>query len=100
ILARQAETEAAAVHAAREAERIILNQYKAGIVAYTNVVVAQTAALTNEQTALAIRQNRLTASAALIQALGGGWEGSQLPGRERIDGDAPLSFSPFPPPGR
>jgi NodT family efflux transporter outer membrane factor (OMF) lipoprotein len=102
ILAQQAqaETEAAAVHSAREAESIILNQYKAGIVAYTSVVVAQTAALTNEQTALTIRQNRLTASAALIQALGGGWETSQLPGRERIEEDSPLNFSPFPPPGR
>jgi outer membrane protein TolC len=42
-------------------------------------VVAQTAELANEETALNIRQSRLVASAALIQALGGGWDATQLP---------------------
>ncbi len=98
ILAEQAEAEAAAVKSAREAERIINNQWLAGTVAYTSVVVAQATALANEETALNIRQNRLVASAALIQALGGGWDTSQLPSRERIEEDAPLNFSPFPPP--
>jgi NodT family efflux transporter outer membrane factor (OMF) lipoprotein len=98
ILAEQAEAQAAAVKSAREAERIINNQWLAGTVAYTSVVVAQATALANEETALNIRQNRLVASAALIQALGGGWDASQLPSRERIEEDAPLNFSPLPPP--
>jgi hypothetical protein len=29
--------------------------------------------------------------------LGGGWDASQLPSRERIEENAPLNFSPFPP---
>ena len=98
ILAEQAEAEAAAVKSAREAERIINNQWLAGTVAYTSVVVAQATALANEENALNIRQNRLVASAALIQALGGGWDASQLPIRERIEEEAPLNFSPLPPP--
>src|SRR5262245_6642183 len=97
ILAEQAEAEAVAVKSAREAERIINNQWLAGTVAYTSVVVAQTTALANEETALNIRQGRLVASAALIQALGGGWDAGQLPSRERIEEDAPLDFNPFPP---
>jgi NodT family efflux transporter outer membrane factor (OMF) lipoprotein len=97
ILAQQAEAEAAAVKSAREAERIINNQWLAGTVAYTSVVVAQATALANEETALNIRQSRLVASAALIQALGGGWDATQLPSRERIEENAPLNFSPFPP---
>src|SRR5258707_9033137 len=40
ILIDQATAEDAAVAAARDAERIITNQYKAGTVAYTSVVVA------------------------------------------------------------
>jgi NodT family efflux transporter outer membrane factor (OMF) lipoprotein len=97
ILTDQAGAEDAAVASAREAERIITNQYKAGTVAYTNVVVAQTTALNNAITAANIRQNRLVASVALIQALGGGWESSQLPDRERIEADQPLNFNPLPP---
>jgi NodT family efflux transporter outer membrane factor (OMF) lipoprotein len=97
ILSEQAEAQTAAVKSAREAERIINNQWLAGTVAYTSVVVAQATALANEETALNIRQNSLVASAALIQALGGGWDSSQLPSRERIEEDAPLDFSPLPP---
>jgi NodT family efflux transporter outer membrane factor (OMF) lipoprotein len=100
ILARQAEVQDRAVAAAFEAARIINNQYLAGTVAYTSVIVADQTALTNAETAVNIRQSRLVASATLIQALGGGWDTTQLPSRERIEEDAPLNFSPFPPPPR
>jgi NodT family efflux transporter outer membrane factor (OMF) lipoprotein len=79
VLETQAAIQAEAVASAHEAERLFLNQYKAGTVAYTSVVTAQTAALSNEQTALTVFENRLTASVALIQALGGGWDTSQTP---------------------
>jgi NodT family efflux transporter outer membrane factor (OMF) lipoprotein len=97
ILAQEAEVQDRAVAAAFEAARIINNQYLAGTVAYTSVIVADQTALANAETAVNIRQSRLVASAALIQALGGGWDTAQLPTRERIDEDAPLNFSPFPP---
>jgi NodT family efflux transporter outer membrane factor (OMF) lipoprotein len=97
ILAQQAEVQDKAVAAAFEAARIINNQYLAGTVAYTSVVVADQTALSNAETAVNIRQSRLVASAALIQALGGGWDATQLPSRERIEENAPLNFSPFPP---
>jgi NodT family efflux transporter outer membrane factor (OMF) lipoprotein len=96
IFAEEAEAQAAAVISAREAVRIINNQWLAGTVNYTSVV-AQATALANEETALNIRQSRLVASAALIQALGGGWDLTQLPSREHIEEQAPLNFSPFPP---
>jgi len=85
------------VAAAFEAARIINNQYLAGIVPYTNVIVANATALGNAETAVNIRQSRLVASAALIQALGGGWDVTQLPSRNRIEENAPLNFSPFSP---
>lgn len=89
ILEQQAQVEDNAVKSAREAERLILNQYKAGTVAYTSVITAQTARLANEETALNIYQTRLTASVALIQALGGGWDVSQLPTEVRIEKSEP-----------
>jgi NodT family efflux transporter outer membrane factor (OMF) lipoprotein len=97
ILAGQAAAQDIAVASSREAARIFFNQYKAGTVAYTNVIVAQTAALANAETALNIRQSRLVAAVALIQALGGGWDRSQLPDRGRVESDAPVDFSPLPP---
>ncbi len=97
ILAEQAKAQDIAVASSREAERIIFNQYKAGTVAYTNVVVAQTAALGNAETAVNLRQSRLLAAVALIQALGGGWDAATLPGRDQIEADQPLNFSPLPP---
>jgi NodT family efflux transporter outer membrane factor (OMF) lipoprotein len=79
ILAEQARTEQAAVTDAARAVQIALNEYEAGTQAYTTVVTAQTTLLGDQQTALTIQQNRLVASIALIQALGGGWQNRDLP---------------------
>ena len=97
ILAEEAKAQDAAAASALEAERIINNQYLAGTVAYTSVIVAEQTALTDLETALTIRQNRLTASASLIQALGGGWSTDRLPSRGLIENAAPLDFNPLPP---
>jgi NodT family efflux transporter outer membrane factor (OMF) lipoprotein len=96
ILAEQATVQDQAVNSAREAERLIFNQYRAGTVAYTSVVVAQTAALSNAETALTLRENRLTASVALLQALGGGWDTGQMPKPDDIDKFDPHVLLPFP----
>ncbi len=65
-----------ALAAARETLRQVTNQYRAGLVDYLSVVQAQTGALSAEQTALDVRAERLTASAKLISALGGGYSAS------------------------
>jgi len=79
ILAQQAQQEQAAVTDAANAVQIALNEYEAGTQAYTTVVTAQTTLLADQQTALTVQQNRLAASIALIQALGGGWQTTDLP---------------------
>lgn len=73
ILTDEASVQDQAVRLAQEAERLTLNQYRAGTLPYTNVLTAQTTSLAEQQTALTIRQNRLVASVKLIEALGGGW---------------------------
>lgn len=73
ILADEAEAQARAVALARQGVEIALHEYEAGTQAYTAVVTAQATALTNEETALQIGAGRLTASVALLKALGGGW---------------------------
>jgi NodT family efflux transporter outer membrane factor (OMF) lipoprotein len=79
VLEQQAVIEEAAVAAAREAEKLTLNQYKAGTVPYSSVITAQTTRLAAEQTALSVLSTRLQASVALVEAVGGGWNASQLP---------------------
>lgn len=79
ILAQQAAVQEGAVKAAQEAQRLTLNQYEAGTVDYTSVITAQANALSSEQTAIGILENRATASVSLISALGGGGDISQLP---------------------
>jgi outer membrane protein TolC len=63
---------------ARQAETIALNQYKAGQVAYTSVVVAQNTALAAEINSVNVLKSRLVASASLIEALGGGWSEQEI----------------------
>ena len=78
VLEQQSVVEEKLVQAAREAERLTLNQYKAGTVPYSSVITAQTTRLASEQSALTVFIDRLTSSVTLIEALGGGWSTSQL----------------------
>jgi NodT family efflux transporter outer membrane factor (OMF) lipoprotein len=60
--------------AADQAEQMLLNQYKAGQVAYTDVVAAQASALSARRSLLTAAVARQATAVALIQALGGGWK--------------------------
>jgi NodT family efflux transporter outer membrane factor (OMF) lipoprotein len=76
VLEQEGVIEEETVKAAREAEALTLNQYKAGTVPYSSVITAQTTRLSAEETALQVLSTRLQASVALIEALGGGWDAS------------------------
>ncbi|MGH8201214.1 MAG: efflux transporter outer membrane subunit [Steroidobacteraceae bacterium] len=67
-----------AVVDAERSETLTLNQYRAGTAAYSSVIVAQTTRLNAEITALNVQSQRLVASADLIDAMGGGWNSTQL----------------------
>jgi NodT family efflux transporter outer membrane factor (OMF) lipoprotein len=86
VLIQQERVQRAAVAASRKAEELSLNQYRLGTVPYTTVVQTQATALAAEQSLLTIRLNRLTASANLVLALGGGWRDSDLPAPMPIGG--------------
>ena len=79
ILEQEQATEAAARQAAQDAVDIAVAQYQAGTADYLAVIVLQAALLQAQRLEIDILTRRLTASVLLIEALGGGWDESQLP---------------------
>lgn len=78
-LAEQAVQEQEAVVAAQEALSLEMDRYRAGTDSYLNVITTQIIALGDEQTAITILQQRMSAAVDLVKALGGGWDASTLP---------------------
>ena len=74
LLAEQRAVQQEALAAAREAQVLMENQYRAGLVDYNAVVVVQATALANERTALALLGQELITHAKLIAAMGGSWK--------------------------
>jgi len=73
LLALQSEKEGVALNSARRTVDISMTKYKGGVITYLDVVVAQSAALSLEQTVVQLNAQRLAASVSLIKALGAGW---------------------------
>lgn len=73
VLQRQYELRQQASAAADEAEQLTLNQYRAGLISYTDVVSVQATALTARTSLAQAARDRQVTTIALIQALGGGW---------------------------
>jgi NodT family efflux transporter outer membrane factor (OMF) lipoprotein len=78
-LAEEAVQEQEAVVAAQEALSLEMDRYRAGTDSYLNVITTQIIALGDEQTAITILQQRMSAAVDLVKALGGGWDASTLP---------------------
>lgn len=79
IYSQQVIKQQAAVAHAQEFLNLELGRYQTGIDPYVDVVTAQTTLLADQQTLATIQVEQMTASVALIEALGGGWDQSQLP---------------------
>jgi len=79
ILSVEIQHQDAAVKSAERNLALATDRYKLGIDPYLNVITAQTSLLSNQETAVTLRIQQMTASTGLIEALGGGWDASQLP---------------------
>ena len=79
ILSAEIQHQDAAVKSAERELAVATDRYKLGLDPYLNVVVAQASLLSNQETAVTLRIQQMTASNGLIQALGGGWDAAQLP---------------------
>jgi NodT family efflux transporter outer membrane factor (OMF) lipoprotein len=84
-LSQQLGQERRAVADERKALNVFLNQFQAGTVAFTTVVVAEIQLLADEEAELTARQNLFLASVSLIEALGGGWDTALLPTQFQLE---------------
>lgn len=79
ILSKQIVQEEQAVKSAQQDVSLEMYRYKIGIDPYIDVVTLQNALLSNEQTLVSLHITQMADAVALVQALGGGWDISQLP---------------------
>jgi NodT family efflux transporter outer membrane factor (OMF) lipoprotein len=79
ILDAESKTQDGAVAAANHTLALSNNRYKGGVSNYLEVITAQSAALSDQRTAVDILTRRLSASVLLIKAIGGGWNTSHIP---------------------
>jgi NodT family efflux transporter outer membrane factor (OMF) lipoprotein len=79
IYSQQIERQQAAVTDAQQFVTLEMGRYQTGIDPYVDVVTAQTTLLADQQTLALIQVQQMTSAVSLIEALGGGWDNSQLP---------------------
>lgn len=86
ILEHEAQVQDQAVAAAQKYLELAITRYKGGVTSYLEVTTAQSAALSDEVTAVNILGRRMVGAVTLVQALGGGWISSELPQRPECCG--------------
>jgi NodT family efflux transporter outer membrane factor (OMF) lipoprotein len=91
ILSQEIRQQDTAVNSAERNLQVATDRYRAGIDPYLNVITAQTTLLTNQQTAVNLHREQMTASVQLIEALGGGWDTSQLPSAQDVSQMTPAA---------
>jgi NodT family efflux transporter outer membrane factor (OMF) lipoprotein len=84
ILTQQIQQQHEVVESAQMALDLEMKRYKAGLDPYIDVVIQQNTLLAAQQVLAEIEIQRTTASVQLIEALGGGWDASQLPTPEQV----------------
>jgi NodT family efflux transporter outer membrane factor (OMF) lipoprotein len=84
ILSKQIEQQQTAVNSAQQYLDLAKARYETGVDTYLNVLVAQTTLLSDDQALASLRTQVMTSSVQLIEALGGGWDRSQLPSPAQV----------------
>jgi NodT family efflux transporter outer membrane factor (OMF) lipoprotein len=75
----------AAVKSAQRYVDLATARYQTGLDPYLNVISAQTTLLSDQQTQVTLHVSEMTAAVELVQALGGGWDVSQLPAAASVN---------------
>ncbi|HXP09070.1 MAG TPA: efflux transporter outer membrane subunit [Acidobacteriaceae bacterium] len=79
ILSQQIVQQRAALASAQESLNLEMGRYETGVDPYIDVVTLQNTVLSNQQTVYSLQIEQMTGAVQLVEALGGGWDTSQLP---------------------
>jgi NodT family efflux transporter outer membrane factor (OMF) lipoprotein len=79
ILSQQIRRQQEAVESSQTFVKLEQTRYDLGVDPYIDLASAQVTLLSNQQTRANLQIQQMTASVELIQALGGGWDRTQLP---------------------
>lgn len=85
VTSQQIQQEDIAVKSAQRYLDIAKARYETGLDPYLNVMTAQITLLNNQQQQVTLRIDEMTAAVQLVQALGGGWDTTQLPAAARVN---------------
>jgi NodT family efflux transporter outer membrane factor (OMF) lipoprotein len=91
IYSQELQSQEAAVKSAQELLDLEIGRYETGIDPYINVLTAQTTLLTDQETLATLHVNVMVSAVSLIEALGGGWDRSQLPTPAQVSQKLPSS---------
>jgi NodT family efflux transporter outer membrane factor (OMF) lipoprotein len=84
VTSQQITRQDAAIKTAQQYLEIAGARYETGLDPYLDVITAQNTLLGDQLTEVSLRVSEMTAAVQLIQALGGGWDGTQLPEPEQV----------------
>ena len=84
ILSKEIQQEQQAVESAQTYLKLEQARYDTGVDPYLFVLIAQTTVLADQQTLNGLQVQQMTYAVALVEALGGGWDRSQLPGTQQV----------------
>jgi NodT family efflux transporter outer membrane factor (OMF) lipoprotein len=84
ILTQQIQQQHQAVESAKVALDLEMKRYESGLDPYINVVTEQNNLLGAQQALASIEIQRMTQSVSLIEALGGGWDRSELTSPQQV----------------
>jgi NodT family efflux transporter outer membrane factor (OMF) lipoprotein len=74
ILSQELQQQNGAVESSQHDLTLEKARYQSGLDSYLTVITAQTVLLNNQETAMNLRMQQMTANVQLIKALGGGWD--------------------------
>ncbi len=84
ILSKQIQEEQQAVDSAQAFLKLEQARYDTGVDPYIDVLIAQTTVLSDQQILNTLQVQQMTTAVALVEALGGGWDRSQLPSPQQV----------------